>query len=95
MWGRCGLLRAVIVGDTLVVQSGKYDPAEVSIIERHKINRWTAVPTMVSRLLDHPDLTQGVEQPEVDQHRRARTAGSCNGCARRFERQPAFDGMVD
>ena len=51
------LLRAVIVGDTLVVQSGKYDPAEVlELIERHKINRWTAVPTMVSRLLDHPDV---------------------------------------
>ena len=25
-------------------------------IERHKVNRWTAVPTMVSRLLDHPDV---------------------------------------
>jgi len=53
------LLRAVIVGDTLVVQGGKYDPAEVmELIERHKINRWTAVPTMVSRLLDHPDVSR-------------------------------------
>jgi len=51
------LLRAVIVGDTLVVTRGKYDPAEVlELIERHKISRWTAVPTMVSRLLDHPDV---------------------------------------
>jgi acyl-CoA synthetase (AMP-forming)/AMP-acid ligase II len=51
------LLRAVIVGDTLVLTSGRYDPAEVlELIERHKINRWSAVPTMVSRLLDHPDL---------------------------------------
>jgi acyl-CoA synthetase (AMP-forming)/AMP-acid ligase II len=51
------LLRAVIVGDTLVVTSGRYDPAEVlELIERHKVNRWNAVPTMVSRLLDHPDV---------------------------------------
>jgi acyl-CoA synthetase (AMP-forming)/AMP-acid ligase II len=53
------LLRAVIVGDTLVVTSGRYDPAEVlDLIERHNINRWTAVPTMVSRLLDHPDVSR-------------------------------------
>ncbi|MCC6196431.1 MAG: acyl--CoA ligase, partial [Burkholderiales bacterium] len=51
------LLRAVVVGDSLVVMQGRYDPGEVlAMIERHKINRWTAVPTMVSRLLDHPDV---------------------------------------
>jgi acyl-CoA synthetase (AMP-forming)/AMP-acid ligase II len=53
------LLRGVIVGDTLVVSGGRYDPAEVlELIERHRINRWTAVPTMVSRLLDHPDIAR-------------------------------------
>lgn len=53
------LLRALVVGDTLVVTGGRYDPAEVlALIERHKINRWTAVPTMVSRLLDHPDVSR-------------------------------------
>jgi acyl-CoA synthetase (AMP-forming)/AMP-acid ligase II len=52
------LLRAVIVGDTLVLSRGRYDPAEVlESIERHKVNRWNAVPTMVSRLLDHPDVS--------------------------------------
>ena len=51
------LLRAVIVGDTLVFAGGRYDPAEVlELIERQKVNRWNAVPTMVSRLLDHPDV---------------------------------------
>jgi acyl-CoA synthetase (AMP-forming)/AMP-acid ligase II len=51
------LLRAVIVGDTLVLSRGKYDPGDVlDLIERHKVNRWNAVPTMVSRLLDHPDV---------------------------------------
>ncbi len=53
------LLRAVVVGDTLVLTGGRYDPAEVlALVERHRINRWTAVPTMVSRLLDHPDITR-------------------------------------
>ena len=53
------LLRAVIVGDTLVLSRGRYDPADVlESIERHKVNRWNAVPTMVSRLLDHPDVSR-------------------------------------
>ena len=53
------LLRALIVGDTLVIPSGRFDPAEVlALIERHRVNRWTAVPTMVSRLLDHPDVAR-------------------------------------
>jgi len=51
------LLRAVIVGDTLVLSQGRYDPGDVlDLVERHKVNRWNAVPTMVSRLLDHPDV---------------------------------------
>jgi acyl-CoA synthetase (AMP-forming)/AMP-acid ligase II len=51
------LMRAVIVGDTLVLSEGRYDPAEVlASIERNKVKRWNAVPTMVTRLLDHPDV---------------------------------------
>ena len=30
----------------------------LDLIERHKVNRWNAVPTMVSRLLDHPDVSR-------------------------------------
>jgi acyl-CoA synthetase (AMP-forming)/AMP-acid ligase II len=53
------LLRAVVVGDTLVLSRGRYDPGDVlALIERHKVNRWNAVPTMVSRLLDHPDVSR-------------------------------------
>jgi acyl-CoA synthetase (AMP-forming)/AMP-acid ligase II len=53
------LLRAVIVGDTIVLTQGRYDPADVlEAIERHKVKRWNAVPTMVSRLLDHPDVAR-------------------------------------
>lgn len=52
------LLRAMVVGDTLVLSKGRYDPADVlRLIEQHKVNRWNAVPTMVSRLLDHPDVS--------------------------------------
>lgn len=51
------LLRGVIVGNTLVLPAGRYDPAAaLELIERHKVRRWNAVPTMASRLLECPDL---------------------------------------
>ena len=53
------LLRAVTVGDTLVMPTGRFDPAEaLMLIERYQISRWSAVPPMVSRLLDHPDVNK-------------------------------------
>ena len=51
------LLRSIAVGNTMILPAGRFDPAEVlALIERHKVTRWPAVPTMVTRLLDHPDL---------------------------------------
>ena len=51
------LLRAVTVGSTLVMPGSKFDPGEaLELIERYRIGRWAAVPTMVSRLLEHSDL---------------------------------------
>jgi len=51
------LLRAVIVGDTLVMPTGKFGAAEaLELIETWKVSRWSAVPTMVSRVLEHPDV---------------------------------------
>lgn len=51
------LIRAITVGDTLVMPEGRFDPAEaLRLIERYKITRWSAVPTMVSRVLAHPDV---------------------------------------
>jgi len=51
------LLRSVAVGNTLVLPSGRFDPGEIlKLIEQHRVTRWSAVPTMVSRVLDHPDL---------------------------------------
>jgi len=52
------LLRAITVGGTLVMPTGRFDPGEaLMLIERYHISRWSAVPTMVSRLLEHPDVT--------------------------------------
>ncbi|MYW96207.1 acyl--CoA ligase [Amycolatopsis rubida] len=51
------LMRAITVGDTLVMPSGKFEPAEaLRLIEQWRIVRWSAVPTMVSRVLEHPDV---------------------------------------
>ena len=53
------LMRALIAGDTLVFAGGRYEPADVlELIEKHKVKRWNAVPTMVTRLLDHPDVAR-------------------------------------
>lgn len=55
--GMTTVMRAVMVGDTLVLPRGRFDPAEVlELIARHKIKRWNAVPTMVTRVLDQPDV---------------------------------------
>jgi acyl-CoA synthetase (AMP-forming)/AMP-acid ligase II len=49
--------RGVIVGNTLVFPRGRFEPAEaLELIERHRIRRWNAVPTMATRLLEHPDV---------------------------------------
>lgn len=51
------LMRGVTVGNTLVMPAGRFDPADIiSLIQRWKVTRWSAVPTMITRLLDHPDL---------------------------------------
>jgi acyl-CoA synthetase (AMP-forming)/AMP-acid ligase II len=51
------LIRAITVGDTLVMPAGRFDPAEaLRLIEQWRIVRWSAVPTMVSRVLEHPDV---------------------------------------
>lgn len=52
------MLRSVAMGNTLIFPSGRYEAADVlKFIERYKVTRWSAVPTMLNRLLDHPDLT--------------------------------------
>ena len=51
------LLRAICVGDTLVMPTGRFDPADVlRLIEEWRIRRWSAVPTMLTRVIEHPDV---------------------------------------
>ena len=53
------LLWGVLTGNTLVMPRGRYDPAEaLALIERYRVSRWNAVPTMATRLLDHPEARQ-------------------------------------
>ena len=57
--GAQGMMRGLTVGNTLVLPAGRFDPGEaLALIEQWKITRWAAVPTMVSRLLDHPDVNR-------------------------------------
>lgn len=43
----------MVVGETLTFPPGKYDAmVATALIERYKVTRWSAVPTMVLRLLD-------------------------------------------
>ncbi|MER5437673.1 class I adenylate-forming enzyme family protein [Streptomyces sp. NPDC002790] len=47
------LVRSVVVGETLVFPEGRFDPAgAMDLIAAHGVTRWSAVPTMVGRLLD-------------------------------------------
>ena len=47
------LVRGVVVGETLVFPEGRFDPAAaMDLIAAHGVTRWSAVPTMVTRLLD-------------------------------------------
>lgn len=49
--------RSVLVGNTLVFGEGRFDAGEaIRLIEKHRIVRWSAVPTMATRILEHPDL---------------------------------------
>lgn len=57
--GAQAMLRGVTVGNTLVMPRGRFDPGELlELVETHKVNRWAAVPTMISRVLEHPDLAK-------------------------------------
>jgi long-chain acyl-CoA synthetase len=41
-----------------VMLNGKFDPVEVlRLIQQEKVKSWGSIPTMVTRVLDHPDLS--------------------------------------
>ncbi|TMB47911.1 MAG: long-chain fatty acid--CoA ligase [Chloroflexi bacterium] len=51
------LLLAMLCGHTVVFLEGRFDAGQVlDVIERERVTVWGAVPTMASRVLDHPSL---------------------------------------
>lgn len=49
----------LLTGGRLVFLEGRFDPAEVlRLIETEKVRSWGCIPTMVSRVLDHPDFAR-------------------------------------
>jgi long-chain acyl-CoA synthetase len=43
-------------GSKMVFLDGRFDPARVlELIERERVNSWACVPTMLARVVDHPD----------------------------------------
>jgi long-chain acyl-CoA synthetase len=55
--GLQSLLLALLGGNTLVFLEGRFDPAQVlDVIERERVTWWGAVPTMASRVLEHPSI---------------------------------------
>lgn len=56
--GAQSLLLALLGGTTVVFPRGRFDPAEVlELIERERVTVWGAVPTMASRVLEHPSVS--------------------------------------
>jgi long-chain acyl-CoA synthetase len=49
----------LLTGGKLIFLGGRFDPAEVvRLIEQERVRVWGSVPTMVSRVLDHPGLAR-------------------------------------
>ncbi|MFW0786377.1 class I adenylate-forming enzyme family protein [Gordonia sp. CPCC 206044] len=50
-------IATLLQGGRLVMLNGKFDPADVlRLIETEGVRSWGAIPTMVSRVLEHPDI---------------------------------------
>jgi long-chain acyl-CoA synthetase len=52
-----GVVAALGAGSTVAWQPGRFDPdATLATIEREHVTTWTSVPTMVWRVVHHPDV---------------------------------------
>jgi long-chain acyl-CoA synthetase len=52
------ILNPMVTGGTLVFTEGRFDPATVvSLVREEQIRVWSAVPTMVSRVVEHLEAT--------------------------------------
>lgn len=53
------LVKALIGGGTFVFTKGRFAPDEVlALIASEKVHRWAGVPTMFSRVMNHPDAAR-------------------------------------
>ncbi len=53
------ILQHLVVGGRLVFLEGRFDAGEVArLLEAEHVTSWTAVPTMLAMVLDHPDTAQ-------------------------------------
>jgi long-chain acyl-CoA synthetase len=60
------IITPMVTGGTVAFTSGRFDPAQVvELIERHSINIWSGVPTMVSRVVDFLEQSGGKPMPQV------------------------------
>jgi len=51
------LLLSALTGGKLVLRSGRFDPAQIfDLIEAERVTHLSGVPTMLSRMLDHPRI---------------------------------------
>ena len=51
------LITQTLTGGRIVFNVGRFDPAQVlTLVERERVQRWGAVPTMAIRLLEHPEF---------------------------------------
>ncbi|MCC7075581.1 MAG: acyl--CoA ligase [Acidimicrobiia bacterium] len=55
--GHTHLVMGILAGWTLVLLEGRFDAGEaLRLIEEEKVTRWTAVPTMIRRVVDDPAI---------------------------------------
>ena len=55
--GISNLVTQLINGGKIVLNAGRFDPHQVlTLIEQEKVQSWGGVPTMASRVLEHPDF---------------------------------------
>jgi long-chain acyl-CoA synthetase len=58
MGGIQSIVATLLTGGKLILHTGRFDAENVlRLIERERVQSWGGVPTMISRVLDHPDLS--------------------------------------
>jgi len=52
-----GVVMMLSIGAKVVLREGRFDPVDVMrLIEQERVTSWSSTPTMVHRVLNHPDL---------------------------------------